>query len=252
MLWKKSFLWAFVVFSLCTLSSVNYATAAEEFSPEYVLEENKLYKKTGDKKELMEKVEPLKVTGAEFIAYPVSKKVNAAMDGSAMGIYFFKTDGTFEKFIKFDDEDFATHLTDIVFSPTAEYLVIDQGTSPERGITFYNFANATKVFTTTVLSPYYWVDGTRFFMTTMDENTFKREGANYGSGTPSSIALYNVANRSLNYLRRSSSLADYFIQAYNDTNKTYSVREVLVPTPEDWKDATKYQETITENVALPE
>ncbi len=250
-MWKKSFVCGVVFFSFFTLMGITAAQAAETVTPEYVVEGNKLYKKTGDKKELMEKVEALPVKGAELVAYPVSKTQNPAMEGSAIGVYFFNKDGVFQKLLPFEKDDFATHMTDIVFSPNGELVVFDSGTAPERNIDFYDYKNGAKTFTVMALTPYYWVDDTRFLMTTMDTDTFSREGVNYGSGTPMSVALYDVANKNLIYLKKSSSLADYTIASYDAANKSYTFKEVLVPTPADWKDATKYQETTSQPLPLP-
>ncbi len=238
---------------ITVLLTLFLASPVMAFSPEYSLQNNILVRLADENRitQTFDKIQRIKVHGADFIAYPVSKDVHEGMDGSISGVYFFNEDGSFNFFVKFDDPGAVSFTYDIYFSTDGKYAVFDSGTSPERALSFYDLQSMQEIFKTVALGPFEWVDGERFVMTLMEDNVFARDGVQYGSGEQASVALYSTAQKKLIYIKKCTAVADYFIHSIDATAKTVNIREMLVPSPKDWSDYNKYKESVLRNISLP-
>lgn len=221
------------------MNQVDLRSINPDVTPQYEVDpgDGNVYRLTGNEKTPVGEARQAESEMGLYYWFPVPEEAEGALKGSASGLYFFYESGGFIAFLPTTEAEFAGEAR---LSPTAQYVLIDFGTSPERDLRLYDFQTLKEKRAFLAMNEIVWLDARRFALTYVDTSKKARAQNTLESGWLSA-AMYDLAAEKLTPIREATETNDFMLNAVDLEAKTFTIVERSVKTSGDWADEAKIE-----------
>jgi hypothetical protein len=221
-----------------------FAASSYAVEDKYVLEKETVYRVSVDGKR--QKIEDIDILVSEIEGdtterifwFSVDSAENDSMKGSKSGIYFFDEKDNLHFFLP---NEHPSMVSEILFSPFGEQMVLDSGTGVIREFALYDFKDTKKKASLRGMSSLVWIDQHRFVFTMDEPNVKSRVSATDYDGW-SSVVVYNTVTGEITPVMTATKTRNYWLEVVNWCNRELHIAETSVENEQDWSDGEKYRE----------